>query len=537
METLSWKIVVLLIIVLVALCGIICFLPLFTWSDSSAYYFSMAKLLSGSRKFSVLGGYEWFMPVGMSSILHYAALMSLGSEWGSKLFVLPVCLAGAIVLSAIAGTVGVDKRGKWLVLAMYFSSTVISLSVRQGKDDIFGATLGISAFFFIMQTDNVSVLWRYCIAGVLAGFAIVAKISYLPLIIPCSMLFILLWENQSGDRKNIILKNISIFFAGLSLPLLLHIVKNYVLIGEPLAPFFYLKGDPGFGPMVGEYYSVNTTIKIILTYPLQLVYGRHSQQAGQISLLLVAFLPLGLLLKKADNLCRKKIFTITLTGMAGIVIWLLLRPTVFAPRYILYTLLLLMPLSAKFAECVYQDKTIPSFLKSAITAFCILYLILNINTVMKRSYIREYLADKGSEYNMEGSLTQAAAKLNKIAEPGTRILSLNYYPYWYRSDLLQCMSSGYELRKIYGYNNEVQTSYDAWTYIYERGFKYVFVCKYSGNMGFLNIKKIPEWLEVNEIINVDGNKVYKLTSNDPIKRPRISTKEYKPSIWKIVDSV
>ena len=57
----------------------------------------------------------------------------------------------------------------------------------------------------------------------------------------------------------------------------------------------------------------------------------------------------------------------------GIFIWILIRPGIFAPRYILYTLLLLIPASVAGVEHVLNNEPNQKFLSAVIIVFCLIH--------------------------------------------------------------------------------------------------------------------------------------------------------------------
>jgi hypothetical protein len=242
----------------------------------------------------------------------------------------------------------------------------------------------------------------------------------------------------------------------------------------------------------------------------------------------LAFIPLALLLPRPRRLMQNMMFQLTVLGVLGIAIWILVRPGVFAPRYILYTLLLIIPFVAYCTEYATKNESRPRWLAAAIAIFCIVYLTISNNEYGIR------VAHNIKKIRVCDPFCHAINTLNNTAEPGARVCSWNYFTFWYRSDLLQCMST----RKD---SLNTSSSHETWQSIYDRGFRYVFIDRATHGAGdkILDPKQSPSWLEVKEIFNAQNHRqsyrIYRLTSSDPSRKARITTTEIRPSVWRIVD--
>jgi hypothetical protein len=511
-EVFAWKIVILLTVLIVIQTAITCFLPLKPNSDAAAFYMVLPKLFAEAKEISLLGGYEAFTTIGLHGEFHFAALMSLGCDWGAKFFTWPIALSGAVLLAALASRLGVRRRGQWLVMTMVFTSTAFILLIGDGKVDLFGAAMACAAFLWVFQGRRGSDRTGYIVAGLFAGFAVIAKISYLPMIIP-SLAFLIIWNhfaanhggNVGREHAKSLISKYGWLLIGMSLPVLVHLLKNWSLFQEPLAPFLYFAGDPYGGNWANQvWYSSEITQKIIFTYPLALIYGQYPMQYGTMSVLLLAFAPLAILLGKPEKFLKSRMFQISVLGVLGILVWIVIRPAVFAPRYILYTLLLLIPFVASCVERVLRYESKPRYLSVFITFVCVFYLI-GYNGM---------LAKKIEEWNTEAKLgspiIRASEKLNSMAKPGARILSLNYFTYWFRPDLLKSLSTSDE--KQYVQKTRYMLPSEIWSYVHDRGFQYVFIDqKTHGAMAqALDVTRVPEWLTVKEIFSEQDCKIYQM---------------------------
>ena len=495
---------------MIILTGIRSFIPLTKYGDAAAFYLVLPKLLAANQKWSLLAGFEAFSTIGIHGELHYAALMALGSSWGAKLFNWPISISCAAGLAALGSKLGVGKRGQWLIIIMVFTSTAFAKLIGNGKVDIFAAAMGVAAIYWVFQEYNKSSGAEIILSGLFAGFAIIAKISYLTLIVPC-MLLLITWQgyyskNYEKSRLRYFNKSILLFGAGMLIPILVHLLKNWVLFHEPFAPFFYFsenyfKADWTYQNWI----SFETIKKLILTYPFALCYGKYPFQTGTMSKLYLAFAPLILLIPKKKKLIQNRMFQITFIGIMGIVIWTAVKPGVFAPRYILYTLLLLTPIIAGATEYIIAKNNRKSCITVSVVCACIVCLIS-----ANLSYANR-IKHRIKKPVFDAPVYVASKIMNKSAKPGDRVFSANYYTYWYSTDLLRSM---YPKDDTLDYDEK--SSHKNWKFLYNHGYRFIFINKltHESLVDKLNLKQIPEKLKVKVIFNEKDIIVYHLTSRN-----------------------
>jgi hypothetical protein len=490
-----------------------CFSPLEPNGDAAAFYMVLPKLLVETRKLSLLGEYEAFTTIGLHGELHFAALMMMGSDWGAKFITWPVGIACAILLVAIGHQAGVGRRGKLITIILLFTSTAFVLLIGDGKTDLFGAAMGCAAFFWILSNETDSEKIRHFAVGIFTGFAVIAKISYLPLIIPCISLLIV-WTHFAQKGKHSVTTKKCLFglgkkfvwvLVGIIIPATLHFIKNWVLFSEPFAPFFYFGQDPFTGDWANQSWFLPETVrKIIFTYPLALIYGKYPMQYGNLSVLLLAFFPLLFLIPLKMQIWKSEMFKVAAIGMTGVVIWIIIRPGVFAPRYILYTLLFLIIPVAAAAENVLENEKKPRVISAAIVCLCLLYLI-GFNGILIRKTSKRF-ADNPNRI----ALQNASNQLNNSVKSDERVLSLNYFTFWLRPDLLGSLSSTTEIQNL----KKSSSSEQAWDYIHQRGFRYVLIdqATHGKTAGILDSVRLPDGIVVQQVFSEQNYSILKIVS-------------------------
>ncbi len=379
-ENRVWQFIIVLGMLLVLVATGMVFRPLHPQGDAAAFYMVLPKMLAASQKIGFLPGYENFTTVGLIGEFHFAALMSLGCGENAKLIIWPLIISGTFILTSLVRIGGGNRKAQWLAVIMLFSSSAVTLLIGDGKVDLFAAVFGL-AVVYILCSKLERTKSFYVLAGLMAGFAVIAKLSYAPLIIPCGVLLII-WRNigKKSFRHNI--QDICLFGLGAFLPAVVHLYKNWALLKEPLAPFIYISGNPfdqNWIDVNQKWFSDEITSKILLTYPLAFVFGQYPMQYGTISFMILAFLPLFLCVSTANYFQTRTTIQIFIIGCIGLITWIIYRPSVFAPRYYLYTLILLIPLAAYSVENVLTEKRNPRWLLSVITWCCIMGSVMALS--------------------------------------------------------------------------------------------------------------------------------------------------------------
>src|SRR5262249_3321925 len=145
------------------------------------------------------------------------------------------------------------------------------------------------------------------------------------------------------------------------------------------------------------------TRRIILTYPLAVTYGQYPMQDGNISALVLAFVPLLLLGSRSRQLRESPIVQLSTAALSGIVLWVMLRPSVLAPRYFMASLLAFVPLAMSGSELVLgrEGKT-SSWLRRGVL-LCALVVVLSSLGVISGKVVDAvtYISGRASDCDFE----------------------------------------------------------------------------------------------------------------------------------------
>lgn len=530
--------------------------------DADAFYMVLPKIMAASHRLVPQPNYYAFSQIGLSAEMHYAALMSIASPQAAKLFVWFSALALAGILLALNTEVGNFRIGKIVSLALLFTSTTVINYIFDGKDDIFGAAFGLAAYYWALRTENVPGRAPYLLTGLFTGFAIIAKLTSIPVLIP-GIVILIIWNNFTRQvaRKECyvgIVKCLCMVGLIAVCTMIPHFIKNCVLFGEPFAPLLFLRSG---GKLLEEhaYFSYEATKHIILTYPIALVYGQYPMQGGNISVLVLAFTPLLLLLPIHNDYAAKRLRQVAVIALVGVALWVFVRPSWIMPRYILATLLLFIPLAASGVERIFSKQAEHStllrlavFLSMLIVVWRMLPYPYGGQNISFKQFTR-YLISEKSDYSPPRSFEV----VNRLAQPGERVFFAGYYGYFFSPEVLQCMNGPNDLpfeliSKRAQINLQLKSPEKGWGQfliaakqsnarldwadLFDRGFKYLFFDKrtHGWMAGTLQTDTAPPWLSVTKVFEDASANIYEISSIDLGKKPSYVCRQIQPPAWDIV---
>ncbi len=447
-------------------------------NDGMGFYMAIAKVVAYSHQLILLPGFEEFTSIGLHGEMHYAALISLGSPDAAQLYSWPIMLAGLIMLLGVGKLTGLGRRGQWLMIAMVLSSTAVVNLSGSGKVDLFAFTLGTAAYYWIIKCTRNQSHFGFLLTGLLCGFATVAKLSYFPILlvgIPLLYFGELFIESNNQPLKRFklgqIAGNMIFIIAGFLIAITPHLIKNYLFYNNPFSPFEIR--TMGWTDQV--WHTEQITRRIILTYPLQLFYGTYWAQLGNLSPLILAFLPLVLFIKKQSTKEYKRLIMISATSIISIIFWIILKPSIFAPRHIMSSLLLLTIPAARGTEYIITHESNQRWLNIFIIGIICIALVsimgaLN-NIIFFPSITIKYLSNKITECERYPIICEVMKEINRDANQGDRIFTITPLRYYLRPDLILCLPTTKEIRAY----QSLDSAGDRWNFLVDHGFRYVLI--------------------------------------------------------------
>ena len=415
--------------------------------DSIAFYYVVAKLMNETSILRPTTLYYDFYGITLNADALTAFLMKLKMPelsmrlypWLNCFFILPMAYAVAVQY-------GRDRRFALLFLAFICSSTAFVFLQISGNTDLLAVGQGLAALcclHYALFTASYRRIFFF-LAGMTAGFAVCFKTSYVIVLVPWGLALILgsaFWgrsftENPLVPRQKrwkATTLSLLIVATGMSVALLPHLLKNFVFYGW-ITP-------SSSGSLFSPYFSDATTLRLLLSYPLALVYGDYWVQTGNLSSLLLGCLPFLFLVPRRFWSERRQLLLLWGSCLCGLLVWLLILPSVFQLRYMLLCLLLLgIPLLAAAAQHSYTSRL--TALMLPVLAACAIWVAYD--AAQKTGFIDTartmiYLKEKRPEAIITDfwkPMREGQLLLNEIAQKDAGV-SLMYYRYWLRPDLLQ----------------------------------------------------------------------------------------------------
>lgn len=477
--------------------------------DAAAFYMVYPKIIAATGLLEPMHGpFYFFSVIGLPVELHYAALMVLADEHAAKFIMFPIAVSVGVMLVGIVRLCGGGIAAVTLGWAMLFSSYTFHHYIYDGKVDLAAAAFGLAAVYWLLRgTESRISLLACCVAGWFAGLATAAKFPYI-LVLGVSLFVLLAWRvvvSHSNESKlwvsSVNLARVSgLMIIGAVVAWLPHLLKNGMLFDAPLAPFL---GGQSDGNLLSQvWFSPEDTEKILLTYPLALVFGRYPMQGGGLSFLFLAFLPFLIWLSRTTSWRRSVTVAVTIAGFAGVLAWMVFRPSVIAPRYILASLLLFVPILAIATEDVLVKKVVPPVLRAGTTLTILLAIAASFWHLLPiPSAIIQGINSTGNSCSLAKPECESFQKLADIARPGDRIFVASYYPYWLTPDQLQCRDTLEEHRAIHS-----KTQLLSW--LQSRDFSYVVVDSRVFNSLAQDLEQLVSHNPMNVTKLHDNNLIY-----------------------------
>lgn len=507
--------------------------------DAAAFYLVLPKIIAASHRLVPQPNYYDFSQIGLSAVMHYAALMSVASPQAAKLFSWFTVLALAGKLIAINTVVGNSSIGKIVSLALLFTSTTVTFYIYDGKVDIVGAAFGLAAYYWALRAEEVPGRSPYFLVGLFTGFAIIDKLTSIPVLVP-GIVMLIIWNNftgsvNRGERFSRAVKCLSIAGLAALCAVIPHFIKNYALFGEPFAPLLFLKSA---GTLFADqaYFSYEATKQIVMTYPIALVYGMYPMQGGNLSILVLALAPLFFVFPEHNTIAARRLRQVAAVALVGIVLWVIVKPSWIMPRYILATLLLFIPLAARGVERLFSEHADHfKLLRRAayLSVVIVVCAMIAYHGTSFRTFSR-HLVSEAADYSASNPVGVAFELINRMALPGERVFFAGYYGYFLSPVVLQCMNRSDEHTDLI-LKRTPKAPLD-WAYLYDCGFKYLFLDKstHAHMESSMQTDAVPTWLSVTKVFDDMSATIYTINSINSEHIPSHVCRQIKPPAWDVV---
>jgi len=500
--------------------------------DAVAFYLSDQKLTALTQRIQFFQNNS-FTVSEFQSAIPYAAMMQLFGDQAARMY---SWVNGILILFfglALAKQAGISRRAQILWAGILFTSTAFIDLSGDGKIDLVSVNAAMAAVYWIMDTQRN---WRvHFLTGLMAGFAMSLRPFnvFLVTIFIALTLFIRLYR----EKKFISFARATIqVVAGVLLMLALHLYFNYFLLGDSLAMFTDMQVINSsnwqwtFDP---KYIWLARAL-----YPLTVTFLNIPQSNGNISPIFVAVLPL-LFIKniRAKMNISQTFADLTLAAFLTIALWITLSFTVVEIRYVLFLWAILFMSAALALEAALDASGFfpAPILKAAFVAALLF-------TAFRAVYFSVYTyspVEQGNQPRCENiAPCEALRFLHQDALLGARVLTMNPYRYYLRSDLLACSSSRAEIKSLRELSKNGANAF--WEEAYRQGYTYV---TYEENYGVRHLyidytpspKTAPNWIKLKTLYASPDETifVYRLDAENPPILQEGVCKQNSAGIWEI----
>jgi hypothetical protein len=488
--------------------------------DATAFYFAAAKLIAYTGHIGSLPGYESFSWVISTSEMLFASLILLGAPGtGARLYewlnFLPILMA----LYSVARLCDLPARAGLLVASMALTTSAAIGLFGGGKTDTAAIGPALVGIWFALASWRSDHRQTYmAISGLFCGFAIATKTTYLIVLLPGALLLIfwhdacagfgelrsLAWSTLKQRIRRIFRTSLP-FFGLLAIGLVPFVAKNLIIFHSPVAF--------GSGALASSvYFTGRTTLWLILSYPLALTYGRYWAQLGTLSPLILAYIPLFFLMPREERRLATPLTAITISTVVAVTLWIALMPSIFMPRYILATLLLLGIPAAAGAAYASRGRTILSA-----TVLSAAVIVTGFTPLIMMSRAPIYYPNEAIAYFRDGDEQKLFTRdpyvatinaVNEAAQQSDRVLLLVYPRLWLRGDLLAVTSTSRETTEARDLLNRRSEAF--WAYLQEKKFSFLILNAPETDDVAAVIQVRPAGLDLCEIKSYGGVTAYQV---------------------------
>ncbi len=505
--------------------------------DASSTYFSVAKLTALEHRAGYHLENTFVVSIFQSTIIYSVAIQIFGDQSARMIS----WLLGAITIPfgiALAELVGVSKLSRHILPALIFTSTAYLDLMGDGKVDLFGSAYSLAAvYWFVKAGESRHSRSLFVLSGGLIGFACILRPQNIFLLGTFVLVHTIQqwWAGQSNFNQLSRQAGWMILSGGGFI--LYHLLINKIVLGSPFAFWSVVtKIDPANGPWE---YKANLVWIYRLLYPLVVTFKNSGASLGNISPLVMAFLPALAIteIRRRVTLSREASQLYISTGFV-LLSWIVLSFTVVEVRYVTFLwIILFIPIAEVIAGMFVSQST--SLRRTSIFWVVLLMCFILLRSVYISVSTFSPVDEQGNPHCYDSALCEQVASINADAEPGDRVLTLSAFRYYLRTDLFACSTDHTEYRTLT--NLLPQSTEELWLEVYRQGYKYISY-EQGYAMDHVQLKIIPSpentprWIKLELIYGKVGDQhiVYRIhVINPPIPVETTCTWNEDSGIWEI----
>jgi len=431
--------------------------------DSTAFYFSNAKLTAMNQRLSFFANSLFTVGSFHTGIL-YAALIQMAGDQSARFF---SWINGALIAAltlALSAEVGLSRKGKALTLALLFTSTAFVDPLGDGKIEIASSLFALAAVYWLVKSEKKYDLSNSLFAGICAGFAALARPYNLVLLGGFFGIYFL--SDSKFTRARI--KSYLVMALPILLALMAHLGILWLVYGNPLT---FARGAENINAENWQWsgFDPQNIWLARLFYPLTVTFFNIPQSMGSITPLVAIFLPLMFYKKAIENLSQE-LKRIAVSALLVLAAWVAFSFTVFEIRYVFF---LWIVLYIAFAETLQARlETLKPAAKKIYAGilFAMLAYILARNLFVAVDSYAPFDVNGNPQCN-DSAFCNYLSPINQKAAIGDRTLSLSAFRYYLRPDLFACSSQAEEYEELKDAAAESDAAF--WLAVQRQGYAYI----------------------------------------------------------------
>ncbi len=506
--------------------------------DSVALYFSDEKITAMTNNVQFFLNNSFIVSSFHMGIL-YTAIVQVAGDQAARMFSWVNGLVIIVFTLALGEKMGLSKQARQILLVLLLTTTAFTDLLGDGKIDLATSAPAVAAIYWMVVNGVKARNASFIFLGFLTGLAIISR-PFNAVLLGAFFAIFYLWQiyllraHESFDFLSLFRRLLWLISAILGL-VLFHLIANFLILGDALAPF----ANASKLSTSGWQWSFNPNEIWVYRafYPFVVTFLNSPQSLGTISPLFLAFFP-GIFMKNV----REKLFTqkpliyLTVIALITLFLWIMFFFTVVEIRYVFFLwIILFMPL-AVIAETLLNLNDDIGKIMNLMLVVVLLFVNFRIIYISLDTYspIDSYGNPQCSDYYFCDYLKP----ISDTAAPGERVLTLNAFRYYLRSDLFVCSTKADEYSVLRAASLESVDEF--WEEVYRQGYTYVAYEKnYTVRHLYMDFvpspDNVPSWMSLVPIYGSSEDYVvaYKINvQNSPVLRMKTCVQN-EEQIWEV----
>jgi hypothetical protein len=374
--------------------------------------------------------------------MNLAALLTTSNETAATTFDCFIGMNFLLAIMALACETGVGTTGILLAPFVVLTGTSFTNLFGSCKVDISVAHYAAMAMLFAFRSRHGR-LGDVALAGLFSGAAFAVKYTAAILVPGVALILFTALPPRAGSGRPRLLRDATFAAAlGACLMALPQMIKNMILVGNPVAPFFsglFGTSTEYWAKLFAAEYSASGIYRLsgldLWAFPFILTFASRPNMLGTISPLFIGLLP-ALAWIGFQN-ARQKILAVAALLMGFT--WMLIYPRIITPRFVFPALIALAVVAAGLGERLLTRRIVRPAMLLCLAGLSALVL-LDMRTALYGVRYASGLTSRSAFY-LDGGRQEnyyaTATFLHDSVLPGTRVfLDRPEYTYFLDTDIL-----------------------------------------------------------------------------------------------------